>query len=148
MKTKDLILAMRAPFLAKLLIGIKTAEVRRTKPDMINFYGTRLYLYHKKRIYGHVTVEDWQYTYRRFLNDLCKNWCAAACLTHEEMWKYLAGDLSPAGQDMACRNGIIYLVRDPVRYAVPVDVPCRPKSWQYMTPEIKVLLPYEEEEEA
>lgn len=144
----NLILAMREPYLTQLLNGEKTAEVRRTKPDLINIYGCRLYLYHKKRIYGHVTVKNWQHTAYQFLTPLCKEWSAAAALTPDEMKKYLSGGLSKAGMEMACRNGIIYLVGEPVRYAFPVDVPCRPQSWQYMTPEIKALLPYEEEVES
>lgn len=141
MSPYSLILAMREPYLSKLLTGEKTAEVRRTSPDLLNLRGMRLYLYHKGRICGHVTVSDFQRTKYQFLDKLCEEVHGDACLSYEEMSDYLYGYQSLSGVDIACRNGIIYKVSDPVRYECPVPVPCRPQSWQYMTDEIRTMLP-------
>lgn len=142
-----LILAMREPYLSKLLSGEKTVEVRKTRPHRPDVCGMVLYLYHKRHIYGHVTVRQFQNTKYRLIDDLCEEMHEKACLTHQAMRKYLYGYRSNAGFDIACRNGILYIVEKPVRYARPVPVPCRPQSWQYMTDDVRGLLPIDGKEE-
>lgn len=141
-----LILAMREPYLTQLLNGEKTAEVRRTAPDLLNLKGCRLYLYHKKHIYGHVTVQEVQRTHHLYLDSVCNIYARAACLPVEDMKKYLYGYRSADGIACCCK-GIIYFVGAPVRYAEPVAVPCRPQSWQYMTGDTLALLPDGKEEQ-
>lgn len=139
-----LILAMREPYLSKLLSGEKTVEVRKTHPTSIylkkygtqHFCGCKLYLYHKGQIWGHVSVNNHLLTEGHALNYLCERYANAACLDCFKMYEYLAG-----GGDGKARPGILYFVEKPVRYARPVPVPCRPQSWQYMTDSILKLLP-------
>lgn len=138
-----LILAMREPWLTKLLSGEKTAEVRRTRPRTAELAGVkRLYLYRGGCIYGWVPVAGWScfadgiHPVEARVQPLVDRYAARACLTPQEMLRYLHG--FPVG-------AVVYKVAGPlsapVRYAVPVPVPCRPQGWQYMTAEILALLP-------
>lgn len=148
-KIDDIILAMREPYLSKLLSGEKTIEVRKTHPktDCLMKYGTQhmfgmtLYLYHRRQIWGHVTVTDYVFTENADLDRLCEKYAADACLSFEEMFEYLYPSKPTSAWYQKARQGVLYFVEKPVRYEQPVPVPCRPQSWQYMTAEIQNLLP-------
>lgn len=123
---RHLILAMREKWLRLLLTGEKTAEVRRTSPRAEVWPGTRLYLYHKGAIWGYVTVTRAERVCAGNSAKLHSQVCVyfrRACLGFMEMMEYLD----------KCVSGRVYVVTDPVRFAEPVPVPCRPQGWQYMT---------------
>lgn len=144
-----LILAMREPYLSKLLSGEKTVEVRRTHPTSIylkkygtqHFFGCKLYLYRKGQIWGYVTVQNHLLTEGRDLSCLCERYADDACLGVFQMYEYLQPFVQDGAYSQKSRPGILYFVEKPVRYARPVPVPCRPQSWQYMTDSILDLLP-------
>lgn len=122
-----LLLAMREPYLSKLLDGSKTIEVRRTRPApeiLRNAKSIRLYLYKGGHIHGYVDVCNMAYLEEV---ELYANWqdiCSAACLTEQEAHQYLAG---------ANRERVIfYEVHNPVKYTQPLKTHHRPQSWVYI----------------
>lgn len=124
---------MREPYLTQLLTGEKTAEVRRTSPRHWAPlpYPFPLYLYHRGKIHGHVMATSLYFTGFGRCAEFVKKLHKRACLSEAEMLEYLKDR----------RNGVIYTVEHPTRYAAPIPVPCRPQSWIYITPSILSLLP-------
>lgn len=134
--TNYIILAMREKWLNLILDGMKTAEVRRTRParpcDMPDF----LYLYHKGCIHGLAEVRS--YLIPPPFPEDTRTWrmqasyifYEEACLTIEEMRQYLDG----------AENPVVYLLESVQRFPNPIPVPCRPQSWQYATPELLEII--------
>lgn len=133
---KDMILAMRKRYLDLLLSGEKKAEVRSTCPRGLGGYTPRLYLYYRGCIYGHVDAYSLWFTGYGRCEEFVERLHKEACLTKEEMLDYLKDK----------RGGVIYRVSNPVRYAEPISVPCRPQGWIYMKPNVRALLPDGKEE--
>lgn len=146
-RSRDLILAMREPFLEKLLSGEKTAEVRRTHPKGLYGGGLRvgdsfkLYLYRSGHIWGYVRVYACILTQGRSIFQLAGCLHREACLTKQEMMDYLRNVRGDEYCRVATPKGVVYSVMNPRRYERGVKVPCRPQSWQFLTEEIRAMLP-------
>lgn len=130
----NIILAMREPYLSQILSGKKTVEVRRTRPNTIP---CMVFLYHRGKIYGSAEVNRVEILPPgrtsegdKALREACKRFAWKACLTEDEMYRYL--NLAPAPT--------LYGLEAAQAFARPIEVPCRPQSWQYMTEEIMQVL--------
>lgn len=146
-RPRDLILAMKHLYLDLLLTGRKRCEVRRTRPKGL-FSGSlregesfKLYLYFRGHIWGYVRVYGCILTQGRSIVDLARRLHEDACLSQKAMMDYLRNIRDDECCRVATPKGVIYAVMNPRRYERGVKVPCRPQSWQFLTDEIRAMLP-------
>lgn len=128
MKNGDLrlILAMREPYLSQLLSGEKAVEVRRTSPkkDILrNAKTLRLYLYKGGQIHGYVDVSGYATLSDVYFLGAWESMRCAACLTDEELGRYLWQALPD--------RAIFYCVRNSYRYKKPHKFGTTVQSWIY-----------------
>lgn len=132
---RDLILAMRQPYLDLLLNGTKTVELRTTHPKLLcevggrriwgTMYGKRLYLARRGFIHGEVLIDAIDFN-TTMPAHFAVTYAERACLDISTAVAMLKGR----------RTAAAYHVSHPIRYAAPVCIMRTPQSWQYAAPDI------------
>lgn len=134
---ETLVLAMRPEWLNLILDGKKTAEVRRTRPSSLRLKacdGIDLLFYYRGQIHGCASVVHASYfgddynpeTDKSDLAELCEKWYMQALLPPNVMRDYLEG----------ARRPIVYVFKAAHSFRTPLEVACRPQSWQYADAEL------------
>lgn len=122
----NLIIALRQPWLALILHGTKTAELRRTRP-LHN--PARLYLYHRGCIHGHAQVTAWIHLITA--RQIADQWGDRLCMSRARILEYLEDAERP----------IVYGLGTVTQYQLPIPIARKPQSWIYMDPETAALIP-------
>src|SRR6476620_2030419 len=87
---QDFLVSIRPQYVAKILDGQKTVELRRRFPESVNV-GTRAYIYSTSPVRAVVGCADINEVQRLTVSAIWKEYADAACISRREFCDYFSG---------------------------------------------------------